>query len=174
MPCCHVQIDRAAARRAGVLALAALACAPVVAAAAPRHRAVSARSSITIALGDVYGGVTPQRWPVVVEVDARSRKVVRAVAGLRLECTSGDVLRASDGWEGLTIRRGKFRAVFGPENETLDDGTVETDEGAITGRFNRSRTKVSGTWSLKATFHDAAGAITDTCDSGVVAWSARN
>ena len=44
----------------------------------------------------------------------------------------------------------------------------------MTGRFNKARTRVSGTWTFKATFRDAAGAVVDTCDSGIVNWSAKD
>jgi hypothetical protein len=54
-----------------------------------------------------------------------------------------------------------------------DDGTTTDFEGTISGSFNKARTKASGKWSFKATDHDAAGAVTDTCDSGSVSWSAK-
>jgi hypothetical protein len=39
--------------------------------------------------------------------------------------------------------------------------------------FNKARTKVKGTWATTMTFHDAAGAVTDTCESGTVNWTAK-
>ena len=95
-------------------------------------------------------------------------------AGLRLTCTSGGVVSGPDGWRDLSISKsGKFRAAFGPETERNDDGTTFDTEGTVSGRFNSSRTRVSGTWTAKLTARDAAGTITDTCDSGIVKWTAK-
>jgi hypothetical protein len=161
-------------RRTAFLAAAVLACVPVVAEAAPQHGATAARSDVTIALGNVYGGVTPQLWPVIVEVNNSHRKITRIVAGLRLQCTSGDFNRISDGYVGLRIKRNKFGASFGPEVDNSDDGTTITHEGTMGGKFSQPHTKASGTWTYKMTFKDASGTVTDTCDSGIVNWSAKN
>ena len=37
----------------------------------------------------VFGGLTPQQWPVVVEISRDRRKVVRTAIGLPVTCTSG-------------------------------------------------------------------------------------
>ena len=47
-------------------------------------------------------------------------------------------------------------------------------QGTIAGRLNKGRTTSSGTWQLKWTEHDSAGAVTGTCDSGSVRWSAKD
>ena len=57
--------------------------------------------------------------------------------------------------------------------ERNDDGTTIDLQGAVSGKFNRSMTSISGTWSFKATEHDATGAVTDTCDSGTINWTAK-
>jgi hypothetical protein len=54
-----------------------------------------------------------------------------------------------------------------------DDGTTTDFEGSVSGAFNKARTKATGKWTFKATDHDATGAVTDTCDSGSVSWSAK-
>lgn len=79
-----------------------------------------------------------------------------------------------DGYRGLSVsKKRKFSASFGPMTTRNDDGTTTDFEGSVSGAFNNARTKATGKWSLKATDHDAAGAITDTCDSGSVSWSAK-
>jgi hypothetical protein len=160
-------------RRAGLIAAAAVASVPLVAVAAPRHDATVARSGVTIALGSVYGGVTDDGFGLVVEVSPSGRKVVRMATGLEIKCTSGASFSASDGWSGMRIAKRKFSASFGPQPQRNDDGTTTDFEGTVSGTFNRSRTKVSGTWTLKGTDRDAAGAVTDTCDSGVLNWTAK-
>ena len=160
-------------RRAGVLAVLALASAPLVAAAAPRHDRAAATISAAAA-GVVYGGVTPQDFGLMVEVKPSGRQIVRAATGIRLTCTSGSFFNVSDGWSRVSVsKKGKFGADFGPEIERNEDGTSIDSEGTFGGKFNRSRTRVSGTWTLKITFRDATGVVTDTCDAGTVSWSAK-
>jgi hypothetical protein len=79
-----------------------------------------------------------------------------------------------DGYRALAVnKQRRFNASFGPTTTRNDDGTTTDFEGSISGTFNKARTKASGRWSLKATDHDATGAITDTCDSGRVSWTAK-
>ena len=159
-------------RRSSVVATALLATGVLAGTAAPSQGA-SAVASRALTPGVIYGGVSSQDFPVVIEVNSRRTRVVRAVLAIRVFCTSGGFVTLPDGYRNLVIKRGKFRTSFGPITQPNDDGTTSDLEGSISGRFNSSRTKVSGTWSFKATDHDAAGAVTDTCDSGSVSWSAK-
>jgi hypothetical protein len=161
----------ARARRYGVLATALLATAGLAGSAAPSQGSSAASRAATV--GTSYGGVTSQDFPVVVDVNRRRSRVVRAVIAIRLSCTAGGFLTIPDGYTRLRIRRGKFIASFGPVTQRNPDGTTSDLEGSISGTFNSARTKVSGTWAFKATEHDTAGAVTDTCDSGNVSWSAK-
>jgi hypothetical protein len=161
----------ARAPRYSALAIALVATAAVAATAAPSQGSSAASSAARV--GVSYGGVTSQDFPVVVDVNRRRSRVVRAVIAIRLSCTAGGFNTVPDGYTKLSIRRGKFSASFGPATQRNDDGTTTDFEGAISGTFNSSRTKVSGTWAFKGTEHDAAGAVTDTCDSGSVSWSAK-
>lgn len=123
--------------------------------------------------GVVFGGLTAQQWPVMVELSKNGRQVVRAASGLRLNCTSGGFYNVPDRYARLTVKNRKFSFRFGPTTERNADGTTTDFEGSISGSINKARSKVSGRWQLKATEHDAAGAVTDTCDSGSVSWSAK-
>jgi hypothetical protein len=160
-------------RRAALLATAVVASTPLVAAAAPRHEVPLSR--ITAAGGAVvYGGVTPDGFGLMVEVNKSQRKIVRMATGLRMPCTSGDLYITPDNWTDVRVsRRGKFGASYGPAVQRNDDGTTTDVEGTVSGKFNSSRTSVSGTWSLKLTHRDTAGTVLDTCDSGIVRWKAR-
>jgi len=160
-------------RRAGVLAVVALVCLPFVAAAKPRHDQTPARSSAAAA-GAVYGGVTPQEFGVMVEVNRSGRRIARMATGLALDCATGPGIAIPDGWAGLRVSKsGKFSQSFGPETQRGTDGTSVEIEGSVDGKFSKSRSSVSGTWTFKVSFLDAAGAVTDTCDSGTVRWRAR-
>jgi hypothetical protein len=124
--------------------------------------------------GVVYGGLTSTGWPVVVELDKKHRKVVRATAAIRLQCTAGGVSTLPDGYMGLKISKsGRFSSSFGPETNRNDDGTTTDFQGSITGKLNKARTKITGTWSFTATDHDAAGTVTDTCAATNVSWKAK-
>jgi hypothetical protein len=163
------------ARRLGGLAAVAIAaavCVPLAASASPHRDGSYARSAATT--GVVYGGRTAQGWPVMIELKSNRRRVVQAVIGLRLPCTSGNIAALPDRYVNLAVnKRRKFRASFGPDTVRNDDGTTSDFEGSVSGRLNRARSKVSGRWQLKITEHDSAGAVTDTCDSGSISWTAK-
>jgi len=153
-------------------ATAVLAVSPLAAAARPQH--ASSRATTAGAGGTVYGGATAQDYPVVIEMSKNGRKVVKALIALDLTCTSGDSVSLPDDYEALSVsKKRKFAVSFGPGTQRNSDGTTTDFEGSMRGAFNKARTKVSGKWSLKVTEHDAAGAVTDTCDSGNVSWTAK-
>jgi hypothetical protein len=146
----------------------------VLAAAATASTSERPTASAAAATGTVLGGRTSQGWPIVVELSKTGRQIVRMSAGLHLTCTSGGVVNLPDTYGKLTVSSsGKFSASFGPETQRNQDGTTTDFEGSITGKLNKARTKVSGKWQFKGTGHDATGAVTDTCDSGTVRWSAK-
>jgi hypothetical protein len=159
--------------RLGLVALSISAAVgvPLAASASAHSDAPYARSAATA--GVTFGGLTSQGWPVVVQFNKSQRRVVRAVIGLDLRCTSGGFARLSDRFVDLRVNTSrKFRASFGPITQRFDDGSSYDLEGSISGALNRARSKVSGKWHLKLTDHDSAGAVTDTCDSGSVRWTA--
>jgi hypothetical protein len=162
-------------RRTGcacALAAGALVVSPLTAAARPEHG--SSRATTAAVGGTVYGGATAQDFPVVIETSKNGRKVVEATIAIRLTCTSGGAFTAPDGYRAMSVsKKRKFSASFGPVTNRNDDGTTTDFEGRVSGAFNKARTKVSGKWSLKATDHDGAGAVTDTCDSGSISWTAK-
>jgi hypothetical protein len=151
--------------------VAALVLCPFTAAATTERGTAASAAG---AGGTVYGGETAQSLPVVVETSKNGRKVVKAIVAIRLTCTSGGVATLPDNYTALAVSKArKFGVSFGPETVRNDDGTTTDFEGSISGAINKARTKVSGKWSFKLTDHDASGAVTDTCDSGSVAWSAK-
>jgi hypothetical protein len=132
------------------------------------------RARGSAATGVVFGGVTPQDLPVVLELNKKATRVIRAAIAVRVTCTSGAALNVPDSYQGVRIsKKGKFTVSFGPEINRNDDGTTTDFEGSASGALNKARTKMSGKWQLKITDHDASGAVTDTCDSGTVSWKAK-
>ena len=158
-----LSVGRIRVRRVGVacgVAAVTLAVAPIAAIAAVG--------------GTVFGGTTAQDFPVVIETSKNGRTVTKATIAIRLTCTSGSTVTLPDGYRRIPVtKKRKFSVGFGPTTQRNDDGTSTDFEGTISGTFNKARTSVSGTWTFKGTDHDAAGAVTDTCDSGSVTFKAK-
>ncbi len=166
-------IPRAAVRLGAIGAVAATVVVgvPLAASASPHRSGPEARVAATS--GVVYGGRTAQGWPVMIETSTNRGKVVQAVIGLRLTCTSGTFVSLPDRYIRLPISKRKFGLSFGPETRNNEDGTTTVSQGSISGALNKAQSKMSGKWQLTLTDHDAAGAVTDTCESGVITWSAK-
>jgi len=148
---------------AGAVAGAALVASPLVPAA-----------SAAAAVGNTYGGVTSQGMPVVADMTATRRQVVRVVTVVRMTCSAGGTWTTPDRFTKLPVTRGgKFKLVYGPYTQRNDDGTTTDFQGRVTGALNDAKTKITGTWRLIATDHDATGAVTDTCDTGLLTWKAK-
>ena len=141
---------------------------------AARHVGASAAAAKPAAGGQVYGGITPQKWPIVIELDKAATKVTRIVTGLDMACTSNENFGTTDGFNDVKITsKYRFKAAYGPQRIDAA-GTPADIEGAITGRRSKDGSSMKGTWSYKVTFYDAAGTTaTDTCQSGLVSWKAR-
>ena len=124
--------------------------------------------------GRVYGGITPQKWPIMLELDKAGTTITRIVTGLDMTCTSNENFGTTDGFDDVRLSsRSRFSSKFGPER--IDAAGAPADiEGAITGRLTKDRSAMKGTWTYKVTFYDAAGTTaTDRCESGLVSWKAR-
>jgi hypothetical protein len=147
-----------------------------------RVEALAAKARRKPKLGGLsFGGLTPQQWPVVIQVSRNLKNVTRAIIGLDENCTpSGDLFGTSDFYGGrrdLFVpmnKAHKFSAAFGPiSNPSPPAGTTQTAQGSISGKLNRALTKASGTWQLTFISRNATtGAVVDTCDSGLVHWTA--
>lgn len=160
------------ARWVGVIliatALGGVAATATATAGARRQAASSAAAAV------VYGGVTPQAWPVVVEVSRNGRRMVRAAIGLDLHCSSGDSFGQTDSFIRVPINtRRRFSSSYGPTTTRNADGSTTDFSGTLRGAVNAARTRMSGTWEVTETFFSVGGAVTDTCKSGKVAWKAK-
>jgi hypothetical protein len=126
------------------------------------------------AVGNTYGGVTSQGMPVFVDMTATRRQVVREVAAVVLKCTSGGSFTVPDRFTKLAVTKGgRFHVAYGPFTQRNDDGTTTDFQGRMTGALNDSRTRIAGTWRMIAVDHDTTGAVTDSCDTGLLTWSAK-
>ena len=126
------------------------------------------------AVGNTYGGVTSQGMPVFVTMNATRRQVVREIAAVVVNCKSGGGFTIPDRFTKVAVSKGgKFRVVYGPFTQRNDDGTTTDYQGRMTGALNDAKTKIAGTWRMIVTDHDAAGAVTDSCDTGLLTWTAK-
>jgi hypothetical protein len=165
----HIRINRFRVVVTGVAAAVA------IVAGSPLLSPASAQTRSVAAAGSTYGGVTSQGLPVIVDVNAGRTLVTRVLTAVHLTCTpSGGVATTPDGYRRVRVtKQGRFKASFGPTTHRNDDGTTTDFQGRMAARFNRARSVIVGTWHLTATDHDAAGTVTDTCDSGPIVFRAK-
>jgi hypothetical protein len=116
------------------------------------------------------GGLTSKCWPLYIQLSANGKQIVRAVAAIESPCSNGLSWFMPDTWTRVPVRHRLFRTAF--RNSFTDQGQQVDVEYGFTGKVNRKRTVVSGTWSNKLTFHEADGSL-NTCDSGVLRYTAR-
>ncbi len=165
-----------------ILAVAAMASCAIAGPVTATH-ASAASSSVT--QGVVLGGVTGvaagalQGYPIVFELNKAGTKVRRANIVVDLACiVPPNMTGFGDEYKNLAIKRGTFKSSFGPErvpgNRALGVGPVDVS-GSLTGRINKARTKITGTWSMKVVAYDPTGvAVKDSCNSGAVRYTAKN
>ncbi len=139
-------------------------------------------STSTTARGVVYGAVTSQGYPVVIKLSKTGRKVVRATIGLDLKCQIPPDITIPDDVKDIPVSRaGRFTAEQPLTRIPADPaaGTPAIDVSAkLTGQVNKRRTQVKGTWQRKVVIYNPADptgvAVLDSCDSGVLPFTATN
>ena len=122
-----------------------------------------------------YYGMTSQDSPLVIQTSKDGRIVKRAIAAIDMTCTGGPngqfVLTEKDRWDDVIVALNRsFKQSF--SDSTPDGGGSFDTTAELTGRFDRKRNVVSGTWRLQFVMHDPDGTVT-TCESGVQRFTAR-
>ena len=121
--------------------------------------------------GVMYGGTTSNGWPVIVEVTRNGRLMKRVVGGISSDCSQGGRYTFPSSWRYLKIAgNGSFKATY--NDSYLSDGTEVTVSESFVGKFNRARTRLTGTWRVSTTFREVDGTV-DVCDSGSLRFVAR-
>jgi hypothetical protein len=132
------------------------------------------------AIATVFGGVTAQDFPVVIQLSKTGRKVVRADIGLDLQCQLPPNITIPDGVKNIPVSAaGKFTAEQPVTRVPAENGIPALDISAkLTGAVNRARTRIKGTWQRKVVIYDpndpTGTAVLDTCDTGVLRYVANN
>jgi hypothetical protein len=130
----------------------------------------------------VFGGVAAQGYPVVLTLSKTAKKVVTATIGIEMKCQTPGDITIPDTFKNLAIdSAGKFSASYGPEEVPADPASGVSKiiaSGSITGKLNKLKTSIKGTWNAKVIAISAAdptgATVLDTCDSGQVAYTAKN
>jgi hypothetical protein len=168
---------------AGGLALGAvlgIGIAPVAAASPSKaHRA--AVKTVYPKKGAAFVGVSTQKsGALALPVDVRASANGKVMSRFDIQWAAACQSAAGRGsYGGLSITLNK---PINPPGAFIDNGSFTRafsngDKGLFTiklfGRFT-SPVRVAGTFRVTVTITDSTGAMTDSCDSGIVNWSATN
>ena len=148
-------------------ALGALAMSPAGAELALADGPTAAKRSA----GVIYGGMTSNGWPVIVEVTRDGRLVKRVVGGMSARCSLGGTYVFPSQWRNLRISRaGAIAASY--RDTDVDEGVEVTYEETFAAKFNRARTRLTGKWRASTTFRMPDGTV-DVCDTGSLRFTAQ-
>jgi hypothetical protein len=126
------------------------------------------RWSATRSPGRVYGGSSSQEEPVVVRLDTKRKRVSEILAGWESSsCTPDGFMRFGERFTDFPLHAGGFSDSF-EQTFPLDAGGKMQFAYSLAGKVTRK--SVKGTLHVGVTGTDAAGATTNTCDSGNVTW----
>ena len=152
------------------VAVALFLCSPMSAAVAlagePTHAEAQHSRAGTVRLG----GLTSDGWPVYIQLAGNGRLITTAVGAIDAPCTKGGSATFKDKWRYVAVRRGTFKAVY--RDSYTDAGATIAVDDSFTGKVNRARTAITGTWRNKMVVREPDGSV-DTCDSGVLRFTAR-
>jgi hypothetical protein len=152
----------------------------LVATALPVASAVAAPRHVYPKKGGAFAGVSSQKSGTVpLPLDIRASPNGTYVARFDIEwsatCTS-PTGRGSYGGLSITLNKQIKSSVFtdsGSFTRSFSNGDKGTFNIKLFGKFTSS-VRAAGTFQVNATIDDSAGALTDTCSSGVVNWIATN
>ncbi len=123
--------------------------------------------------GAMLGGFTSQGWPGFFQLSRNGRMLVIGAIGLDMSCEpSGFNYSIEDDYSRVPISSGgRLHSSFTASPTLLADGTTVGMSGSMAGSVNRARTRLSGSWQLRATFAQP-GQPADHCSSGNVGFTA--
>jgi hypothetical protein len=158
---------RLAALTPAVATLAVAMSSPLGAELALADAPTAARGSA----GVVYGGMTSNGWPVIVEVTRDGRFVKRMVGGIFAKCNVDGIYTFPSQWRDLRISRaGVFKEAY--VDTDVEDGLEVTYAESFAAKFNRARTRITGKWRASAAFQMPDGAV-NVCDTGPLRFTAQ-
>ena len=160
-------LERVAALTPAIVTFAIVSMSPLGAEVALAAGSSASERSV----GVVYGGLTSNGWPVTIETTSNGRMIKRVAGAIDAPCSLGGSFTNPSQWRYLRISpTGTFKASY--RDDYLDDGyEVEVNE-TFAAKFNRNRTKITGTWRDVHTFRAPDGTV-DVCDSGSLRFTAK-
>lgn len=122
--------------------------------------------------GRTYAGLTSAGYPVVVDLARDGRRVEHLRLSWTAGCQPSGGVTIGDHLNGFHISpKGRFGDTF-TQDYTPEPGVKASFAYVIAG--NLDRLKASGTFQVKLTQTDAAGAVVATCDSTLLRWTAAS
>ncbi len=105
------------------------------------------------------------------------RQVRRAFLAYRVSCSDGTGFTDFEAFRAIPISAaGAFRSAYdsGPRSSTEAPGVTFRFTGVVEGKLNKARTRIVGTarFTFATTSTDAA--MTGTCDTGTIRFTARD
>ena len=141
-------------------------------AAARTCRSDTVRWEARSAPGRVYSGLSSSGEPLVIERSRDGRKVGIVYVAWTAPCQSGGAFEIGEGLTNFPIATsGRFGDTWNDETK-LGEGGSNVRTYALDGTLGASR--ASGTFGVQITEKDAAGALTESCESPVEPWTARS
>ena len=158
-----------------ILAIAVLTALAIAGPVAASGATTKKKAPSTPAAAVVFGTVTKQGYPVIIELSKSAKKVVRAAIGLELMCGNPPNITLPDAFTNMTISKaGKFADALPTTRVPADPsiGLPAVDVSAsISGRLNKARSSIKGKWTRKVVIYEpsdpTAVAIQDTCQTTV-------
>jgi hypothetical protein len=129
------------------------------------------RWKATRAPGRVYAGKTSQDEPVVARLDAKRKRITDLLVSWdSTSCQTPGYVHYGERLHNIDVAAsGRFSDSWDATDPLSDGGTARTTY-ALAGRVAKRAAR--GTLRIGVTWLDAAGATTDSCDSGGVTWKA--
>jgi hypothetical protein len=166
-------------RMSRALALGTVLTATAVPVAAAGAAATSTRH-VYPKKGAAFVGTSSQKsGNLPLPIDIRASPNGTYMARLDIEwsasCTSATG-RGSYGGRSITLNKQIVNSVFtdsGSFMRSFSNGDVGTFNIKLFGKFT-SPLRAAGTFQVSVTIDDSTGALTDTCNSGVINWTATN
>jgi len=142
--------------------------------------AVAATKTVGPKKGAAFVGVSTQlTGKLALPLDIRASTDGKTMSRFDIEWTStcqGPGGQGSYGGLSVTLNKAIAKGVF-TDTSTFSKNFSNNDKGAFTtklfGKFT-SPLRAAGTFRVTVSITDPTGAVVDTCDSGIVTWTATN
>ena len=120
-----------------------------------------------------FGGKTSAKWPVMLQLSRDGRKVAYAVAAWTAQCSDGLYSDSEEFTQIPVSAKRKFSSSYDTGDFQQGSATLRA-AASLTGKINKSRSKITGTVRVMSTAKDPTNGVDETCDTGTVKYVAIN